>query len=98
MTIVAAWMRAETGVGPAMASPSQAWRGNCADFPQAPTRRRTPTAVRTAVEAPEASGRTLSKSTDPKWATIAIMARMRPTSPTRFITKAFLPAAALAGT
>jgi len=31
-----------------MASPSQAWRGNCADFPQAPTRRRTPTAGRTA--------------------------------------------------
>ena len=36
MTIVAACMRAETGVGPAIASGSHSWRGNWADFPMGP--------------------------------------------------------------
>ena len=31
-TMVAAWMRAETGVGPAMASGSHVWRMNWPDF------------------------------------------------------------------
>ena len=31
-TMVAAWMRADTGVGPAMASGSQVWRMNWPDF------------------------------------------------------------------
>ncbi len=35
-TIVAAWMSAETGAGPAMASGSHSWSGNCADLPMAP--------------------------------------------------------------
>ena len=37
MTIVAAWIRAETGVGPSIASASQVWSGICADFAKAPT-------------------------------------------------------------
>ena len=36
VTIVAAWMRAETGVGPAIASGSQTYNGICADLPVAP--------------------------------------------------------------
>ena len=32
-TIVAAWMSAEAGVGPSIASGSQSWNGNCADLP-----------------------------------------------------------------
>ncbi len=36
VTIVAAWIRALTGVGPAMASGSQTNRGIWADFPVAP--------------------------------------------------------------
>ena len=39
MTIVAAWMRAETGVGPAIASGSQTYSGTCALLPMAPTKR-----------------------------------------------------------
>src|ERR1700678_2023278 len=39
-TMVAAWMRAETGVGPSMASGSQTWRGNWADLPTAPQKMR----------------------------------------------------------
>jgi len=36
VTMVAAWIRADTGVGPSMASGSHTWSGNCADFPTAP--------------------------------------------------------------
>jgi hypothetical protein len=36
VTIVAAWINAETGVGPAMASGNQVYKGICADFPVAP--------------------------------------------------------------
>src|SRR5580693_8379868 len=32
VTIVAAWIKAETGVGPSIASGSQVCRGTCADF------------------------------------------------------------------
>jgi hypothetical protein len=35
VTMVAAWMSADTGVGPSMASRSQACSGTCADLPQA---------------------------------------------------------------
>ena len=45
MTIVAAWIRAETGVGPAMASGSQVRSGICADLPVAPMNKRTATEV-----------------------------------------------------
>ena len=36
VTMVAAWINAETGVGPSMASGSQVCRPNCADLPMAP--------------------------------------------------------------
>ena len=38
MTIVAAWMRADTGVGPSIASGSQTWSGNWALLPIAPAK------------------------------------------------------------
>ena len=50
MTIVAAWIRAETGVGPSMASGSQVWSGSCADLATAPTSSRS--AIQLAVEEP----------------------------------------------
>ena len=37
VTIVAAWISAETGVGPSIASGSQVCRPSCADLPIAPT-------------------------------------------------------------
>src|SRR4051794_6475040 len=37
VTIVAAWISADTGVGPAIASGSQTYSGICADLPHAPT-------------------------------------------------------------
>ena len=36
VTIVAAWIKAEIGVGPSIESGSQTWSGICADFPMAP--------------------------------------------------------------
>ena len=36
VTMVAAWIKAETGVGPSMASGSQVCSRNCADLPIAP--------------------------------------------------------------
>src|SRR5579863_6431479 len=45
VTIVAAWMRAETGVGPAMASGSHTYSGICALLPVHPSSSARPTAV-----------------------------------------------------
>src|SRR5262245_18311171 len=36
VTMVAAWIKALTGVGPSMASGSHTWSGNWADLPTAP--------------------------------------------------------------
>ncbi|MEJ0044491.1 MAG: hypothetical protein WDM81_20740 [Rhizomicrobium sp.] len=47
VTMVAAWMRAETGVGPSMASGSQVCRPSCADLPIAPTNSSRQSVVRT---------------------------------------------------
>ena len=41
--MVAAWIKADTGVGPAMASGSHTCSGNCALLPIAPTNSRMPT-------------------------------------------------------
>ena len=46
-TMVAAWMRALTGVGPSIASGSQTWRGTWPDFPAAPQKMRMPMAEAT---------------------------------------------------
>ena len=45
VTIVAAWMSADTGVGPSIASGSHTYSGNWAHLPTAPTNRRSAIAV-----------------------------------------------------
>src|SRR3546814_16285634 len=45
VTIVAAWISAETGVGPSIASGSQVWTRHCADLPLAPQHSSTHTPV-----------------------------------------------------
>ena len=40
VTMVAAWIKADTGVGPSIASGNQVWRNICADFPIAPINKR----------------------------------------------------------
>ena len=92
--MVAAWMSADTGVGPAMASPSQDCSGNCADLPVAPSRRSSPSAVSVAVLAWGAPAAMLAKSTLPNVANINAMAMVRPRSPTRLTKNALLAAVA----
>src|SRR5215831_16848151 len=41
-TIVAAWIRALTGVGPSIASGNHTWSGNCADLPTQPRKMPSP--------------------------------------------------------
>ena len=41
LTIVAAWINADTAVGPVMASKSHSLSGNCADLPIAPPNSKT---------------------------------------------------------
>ncbi len=60
MTIVAAWISAETGVGPAMASGSQTYSGICADFPVQPRKRNSVIRVTAAPPYWSASGARLN--------------------------------------
>ncbi len=55
--MVAAWMRADTGVGPAMASGSQTYSGIWADLPTAPMNSRAAMAVTVVVAMEPAAGR-----------------------------------------
>ncbi len=95
--MVAAWIRAETGVGPSIASSSQVCSGNCADLPQAASRSRNPIAVSAACEASPETGEIFANDVVPKVANISPTPSERPMSPTRLITKAFLAAAAAVG-
>ncbi len=95
--MVAAWMSAETGVGPAMASGSHTYSGICALLPVAPTNSSRPMAIRVPVVAVATVGRTSVNSREPKVAKMMNIATMKPTSPMRLVTNAFLAAAAYAG-
>ena len=102
VTIVAAWISAETGVGPSIASGSQVCRPICADFPIAPTNSRMQASSsddtchpRKFIVVPTASGafaKTTSKSSEPKITKTAKMPRAKPKSPTRLTIKAFIAA------
>ena len=96
VTIVAAWIRADTGVGPSIASGSQRYSGNWALLPTAPTNSSTAIAVAVVlamVPCSEASLRT-AKLTEPTAWKARNMATMKPQSPMRLVTNAFLPAVA----
>src|SRR5664279_6043141 len=90
-------MSADTGVGPAMASPSQDCSGTCADLPHAARSSSSPMTVIVVLLAPEAPAATPAMDTVPKVANITMMASDSPTSPIRLTTKAFLAAVAYSG-
>ncbi len=107
VTMVAAWMRAETGVGPSIASGSQVCSRNCADLPIAPmnssrqvmvsasaSRPKTWTVLPTS---PGAAANTCSKLTEPVSAKTRKMPSAKPKSPTRLTTKALIAAALAEG-
>src|SRR5437763_9065113 len=95
VTIVAAWISAETGVGPSMASGSQVWSGTWADLANAPTSsRRQPTtrSVWLCVNVCGTAAKVLTKSTVPVCLKMKNVPSTRPTSPTTLITNALMPA------
>jgi hypothetical protein len=95
--MVAAWIRAETGVGPSMASGSQTNSGIWADFPVAPRKRSSVMAVTTSPPAGSCAGaeaNTWSYWRVPRVVQSSITPRAKPKSPTRLTMKAFFPASA----
>ncbi len=98
-TIVAAWIRADTGVGPAMASGSQVWRMNWPDLDMTAAIRQID-ATRSAVwlivpsRAPALMRR--MSNVPPAVQYRMITPTIRPTSPTRLVMKALSAASLLA--
>ena len=90
---MAAWIRAETGVGPSIASGSQTWSGNWALLPTAPQNTSSAIAIgpwpscaifaRSVAHVQRAGGTQM-----------AMIPSAKPTSPTRLTMKAFLAASA----
>ena len=96
--MVAAWISADTGVGPAMASGSHTCRGICADLPLAPTKSSSPTRLAESAGTGPAANAALMRSISsvPKPWKSRNMPSRKPASPMRLVTNAFLPALALA--
>ena len=98
VTIVAAWISAETGVGPAMASGSHTYSGICADLPVTPSSMNSVIASTTHGAAAATCGacaKMTAKSKLLKFQNRKNNASSRPKSPMRLTTKAFLAACAL---
>src|SRR3972149_1247928 len=97
--MVAAWMSAETGVGPPIASGSHTYRGSCADLPVAPAKRsneRTEAAREPCESVAGAPVKIVWKSSVPNNRIIQIIATTTAASPIRFTRKALVPAEAAA--
>ena len=92
VTIVAAWINADTGVGPAMASGSQVYRGICALLPVAPTNNNKLIPVMSPEERVSRLANTSLKVVVPYLDINQKTASKKPRSPMRFITKAFFAA------
>jgi len=107
VTMVAAWIKAETGVGPSIASGNQVCRKSCADLPIAPTKSRKAMRLaafqsvqrkRTLVSASAgAAAKTSSRRIESVSRKIAAMPSAKPKSPTRLTTKALIAAALAEG-
>ena len=98
--MVAAWMRALTGVGPSIASGSHTWSGNCALLPMAPPkiRRAIPAICHGWIWRPRTGlgsfWKTSGKLSVPTVVQMAMIPSAKPRSPTRLTMKAFLAASA----
>src|SRR3979490_1509893 len=94
--MVAAWIKAETGVGPSIASGNQTCRGNGADLATAPQKIKSAAIARYAgllVSVDTRAAMSL-KTTDPIAIQTIRMPSMNPKSPTRFVRNAFFAASA----
>ena len=107
VTMVAAWISADTGVGPSIASGSQVCRKSCADLPIAPMNSSTPIRLaafhsvhRNPMLVSASTGpaaKTSSNRTESTRKNSAKMPRAKPKSPTRLTMKAFIAAALALG-
>src|SRR6266480_2375008 len=92
VTIVAAWINADTGVGPAMASGNQVYSGICALFPVAPKNSNSVITVISPGVNLDVLANTSEKSAFPIFETIQNIAIKKPRSPILFMTNALLAA------
>src|SRR5438105_14287530 len=92
VTMVAAWINAETGVGPAMAYGNHGYNGICARFPVAPRKSKRVIAVISPGLNLSGSANTSEKFVLPTLEMIQNMAIRKPRSPMRFIIKALFAA------
>ena len=97
VTMVAAWISADTGVGPSIASSSQDCSGTWADFPHAPSSSSSPSAVATPLPPECTEPNTPVNEVVPNSLNIRKMARVRLASPTRLTMNAFFAATAAEG-
>ncbi len=97
VTMVAAWISADTGVGPSIASGNHACSGTWPDLPQAPSKSSSVIASSTPGESSPARAKTSLYCVVPRLANSRKIASANPTSPTRFITNALVAAAAADG-
>src|SRR6185437_1232644 len=103
VTMVAAWISAETGVGPSIASGNQVCSRNCADLPIAPMNKNRQVMVSASGCQPKngmvlptsdgACAKIVSKSTAPVSMNTEKMPSAKPKSPTRLTTNALMAAA-----
>src|SRR5581483_10788174 len=96
VTIVAAWISAETGVGPSIASGSHVCSGSCADFAAAPMNKNTHVQNSHGSSACGLA-KTSPNETDPMREKMMKIANMMPTSPTTLMTNALRAAATADG-
>ena len=107
VTMVAAWIRAETGVGPSIASGSQVCSPICADLPMAPMNSRMHSVSivlrcmpRNAIVVPTLPGtaaKTGSNITVLNTRKVPMMPSAKPKSPIRLTTNALMAAALAEG-
>src|SRR5215211_9555116 len=97
--MVAAWIRALTGVGPSIASGSHTCKGNCALLPTAPMNTRITAVVNSEppIKPDWAANETSEKEVDPVVAQKTMIPTNNAASPIRVTTKAFKAASRAEG-
>ncbi len=96
-TMVAAWISAETGVGPAIASGSQVCSGNCADLPATPARSSSAITVGWPTDPPATAPRISVMRKEPASVASASRPIRKGTSPSLVTRKALREAARASG-
>src|ERR1700746_770332 len=96
--MVAAWINAETGVGPSIASGNQTCSGNWADFPTAPQKIRSATIAANVAWSPKADirGAISTNMTEPVVIQSIRMPVINPKAPIRVVMNALFAASAAA--